>query len=78
MNKLFEEYDGLIIKAVRNHNKFKIEAYDYMTKLNGYFSNILYNEKNNPNGLKIEYPIKLKAYKEKCPPLQASTQKVKK
>lgn len=49
----------------KSNNKFKIEAYDYMTKLNGYFNDILYDEKNNPNGLKIEYPIKLKAYKEK-------------
>lgn len=49
----------------KSNNKFKIEAYDYMTKLNGYFSNILYNEKTNPNGLKIDYPIKLKDFKEK-------------
>lgn len=49
----------------KSNNKFKIEAYDYMTKLNGYFNDIFYDEKNNPNGLKIEYPIKLKAYKEK-------------
>ena len=61
-------YGNFIVTAytdTKSNNKFKIEAYDYMTKLNGYFSNILYNEKNNPNGLKIEYPIKLKAYKEK-------------
>lgn len=61
-------YGNFIVTAytdTKSNNKFKIEAYDYMTKLNGYFSNILYNEKTNPNGLKIDYPIKLKAYKEK-------------
>ena len=61
-------YGNFIVTAytdTKSNNKFKIEAYDYMTKLNGYFSNILYNEKTNPNGLKIDYPIKLKDFKEK-------------
>lgn len=61
-------YGNFIVTAytdTKSNNLFKIEAYDYMTKLNGYFSNILYNEKNNPNGLKIDYPIKLKDFKEK-------------
>ena len=61
-------YGNFIVTAytdTKSNNLFKIEAYDYMTKLNGYFSNILYNEKTNPNGLKIDYPIKLKDFKEK-------------
>ena len=61
-------YGNFIVTAytdTKSNNKFKIEAYDYMTKLNGYFSNILYNKKTNPNGLKIDYPIKLKDFKEK-------------
>lgn len=61
-------YGNFIVTAytdTKSNNLFKIEAYDYMTKLNGYFNDIFYDEKNNPNGLKIEYPIKLKAYKEK-------------